>query len=1039
MNQKIILSLFLILLISAVSALTVEVTNPNALTKINSLTTNFDITFNLTYDGNNSLTSDIYLDEDTDNSTFTETLTTAFSSANGTNTFSWNTTSVLDGTYFIYVLSTDGNETGNNYSESFLVDKTNPEAVTDLNATAGNNQIELTFTASVSADVKQYNIYRSETTGFTPDAGNLIGNTLTANYTDLTPVFGTTYYYIIKTVDNADNLSVDSSEVNSTSLDETSPVTTADGFTDNAWANTSVTVILTCDDGTGSGCNKTYYRLDDSNFTEYSASFDITADGSYALEYYSTDNAGNIETTNTATIKIDSVNPTAPQNLTATASDLTINLSWDISTDKNGSGIEYYYIFRDSILIDRTATNSYSDTGLDNNVLYNYYVIASDYADNNSTASNDANATALDTTGPTVSSNADNLWHTGTQTIELKSNDSDFKTMYYKINGTEQPNTNANPKYIDIITEGETTLEFWATDDLNNEGTHGTATIKIDNSAPNAPSLSSPGANSNGEVNLSWSKPSDNPSSANSGIKGYEIWRKLSSENYTLITTINNGDTTSYTDTGRGSGNTYYYQLKAFDNMNNYSGYGNETSVTMPSDSTNTNTGDSMPPAVSWTKPKNKDSITDINVSLKAYVSDSDSELVFISFTYKQDSESAYHSIESFNTNLMNGYHSTVWNTAELENGTYQLKVLGRDSSGNVGDKVITVTLNKEITGTDKNEETEKTEEQLLAEEQINKAKESKTQAIDLINYWKTMNIDFSGDERIIKGNELIIQAEKELKENKVFNSIDTAKEAEKNFDEFNSETTIKTIQSFTSENQEMNLNGKISKENTDLKKSINVSREMQLIEVTYNGETYFQENFVLKLKNNSEETKTFKAVEIIPKELIENTDLIKSSYSFTVIESDPVIEWEITLEAGEEKTITYSLDKQLTQEEADKITEKSILLFKGNPVLAGTKTKINNNSLNTATGFFLFDNMLPIGLGVLIIAGLIGVFFFVKKNNIELFKGKEDNEVREGLASAYSQNFNGRKTLRETEKPKQRISPIRDGESGGRFSYKGD
>ena len=59
----------------------------------------------------------------------------------------------------------------------------------------------------------------------------------------------------------------------------------------------------------------------------------------------------------------DTEAPSVPENLVATAvSSSEIGLTWDASTDN--VGVTGYNIYRDNVLIDTSASNSYSDTGL---------------------------------------------------------------------------------------------------------------------------------------------------------------------------------------------------------------------------------------------------------------------------------------------------------------------------------------------------------------------------------------------------------------------------------------------------------------------------------------------------------------------------------------------------------------------------------------------------------------------------------------------------------------------------------------------------
>jgi N-acetylmuramoyl-L-alanine amidase len=99
----------------------------------------------------------------------------------------------------------------------------------------------------------------------------------------------------------------------------------------------------------------------------------------------------------------DTQAPSVPANLAATAvSSTQINLSWSPSTDNYG--VTGYKIFRDSVQIGSSATNSYSDTTCAPNTAYTYTVSAYDAAANESAQSAPASATTPgDTTPPVIS------------------------------------------------------------------------------------------------------------------------------------------------------------------------------------------------------------------------------------------------------------------------------------------------------------------------------------------------------------------------------------------------------------------------------------------------------------------------------------------------------------------------------------------------------------------------------------------------------------------------------------------------------------
>jgi hypothetical protein len=86
-----------------------------------------------------------------------------------------------------------------------------PEAPTALAAAAGNAQVALTWTGPAGASA--YNVYRSTSSGanYAPVAGAIEGT----SYTDVTPLNGTTYYYVV-TATNANGESGYSNQASAT-------------------------------------------------------------------------------------------------------------------------------------------------------------------------------------------------------------------------------------------------------------------------------------------------------------------------------------------------------------------------------------------------------------------------------------------------------------------------------------------------------------------------------------------------------------------------------------------------------------------------------------------------------------------------------------------------------------------------------------------------------------------------------------------------------------------------------------------------------
>jgi len=76
------------------------------------------------------------------------------------------------------------------------------------------------------------------------------------------------------------------------------------------WYRGTVTVTITSSDAT-SGLRALFYSLDSGPFITYTAPLVVSAEGTHALAYRATDNAGNIEPSRTTTIRIDTVPPTS--------------------------------------------------------------------------------------------------------------------------------------------------------------------------------------------------------------------------------------------------------------------------------------------------------------------------------------------------------------------------------------------------------------------------------------------------------------------------------------------------------------------------------------------------------------------------------------------------------------------------------------------------------------------------------------------------------------------------------------------------------
>lgn len=88
----------------------------------------------------------------------------------------------------------------------------------------------------------------------------------------------------------------------------------------NGWYVSSVTVTLVAGD-TISGVASTQYRIDSGSWLSYTSSFVYSTEGSHLLEYYSVDNAGNLESIKSADLNVDISNPISTIAVTGVAGD----------------------------------------------------------------------------------------------------------------------------------------------------------------------------------------------------------------------------------------------------------------------------------------------------------------------------------------------------------------------------------------------------------------------------------------------------------------------------------------------------------------------------------------------------------------------------------------------------------------------------------------------------------------------------------------------------------------------------------------------
>ncbi|WP_342044850.1 OmpL47-type beta-barrel domain-containing protein [Bacillus sp. OTU530] len=213
----------------------------------------------------------------------------------------------------------------------------NPAGVTDKVTVSGLSQGDVV------------NVYRSETDGTAIGYSQPVESgqtTATVNIEQLGSSDGTIYV----SVKSAGKTESPRTAVTYGAEDALPPETTitvdpAAPSGNNGWYNTSLTVNLNAIDHTnGSGVAKTEYRINgEEAWSTYDGSFELSKDGQYKIEYRSTDNAGNVESTKTLELKLDSTAPVTKASVEENANDnnwYNKDVHVTLSAEDNLAGIE---------------------------------------------------------------------------------------------------------------------------------------------------------------------------------------------------------------------------------------------------------------------------------------------------------------------------------------------------------------------------------------------------------------------------------------------------------------------------------------------------------------------------------------------------------------------------------------------------------------------------------------------------------------------------------------------------------------------------
>jgi fibronectin type 3 domain-containing protein len=257
-----------------------------------------------------------------------------------------------------------------------------PAAPTGLQATAGNAQVSLTWTAGTGAT--SYHVKRSIASG---GPYTQVSAPTGANFTDTGLANGATYYYVVSAL-NAVGESANSAQASATPVAPAAPPAAPTGLQATA-GNAQVSLAWTA----STGATSYHVKRSTTSGGPYSqvAAPSTTSDTDTGVTngttYYYVVSALNAagESANSAqaiaTPSAPATPPAAPSGLQATAGNAQVSLSWTAST-----GATSYHVKRSTTSggpytqVAAPTTASDTDTGLTNGTTYYYVVSALDGA-----------------------------------------------------------------------------------------------------------------------------------------------------------------------------------------------------------------------------------------------------------------------------------------------------------------------------------------------------------------------------------------------------------------------------------------------------------------------------------------------------------------------------------------------------------------------------------------------------------------------------------------------------------------------------------
>ncbi|MHB9139782.1 MAG: choice-of-anchor Q domain-containing protein, partial [Victivallaceae bacterium] len=502
--------------------------------------------------------------------------------------------SLADGSYFWRVRGQDNNNNWGTWSTSgsFDVDITAPDIPTGLTQTITGSDAALDWSDATDnvTGVKQYQVELASDSGFS----NIVDTqSLTASNADLSGLTDGSYYWRVRTQDNAGNWS-NWSTSSSFNLDTTAP-SIPDGLTQTDNGGGSVSFDWN-DSADTNGVAQYELRVDNNNdfsspentttATVSSATITGIADGAYFWQVRSQDNSGNWSAWSTSgNVTIDTTAPSVPDGMTQTVTGSNVAFEWNDASDANGVAQYEMQVDNNNDFSspENTLTPAVSSANLNGMTDGSYFwrVRTQDNFGNWSSWSTSGNF-VIDITLPTT---PDGLTQTsnGGGSVSFDWNDASDSSgiAQYQLQADNNNNFSSPEKNVTSATSDVTVtgiLEgsyFWrvrAQDNAGNWSAWSTVSnLDVDTTAPAVPKSLIQVVSGN-NVTFDWSDSTD----ARAGLKQYEMQvdnnNDFSSPENTLTPAVSSADLSGMAD------GSYFWRVRALDNAGNWSNWSSSSS-----------------------------------------------------------------------------------------------------------------------------------------------------------------------------------------------------------------------------------------------------------------------------------------------------------------------------------------------------------------------------------------------------------------------------------------------------------------------------